>query len=333
MHGEIIQSAEKQHGVTTYNAAVALVGITAAKTELRSTRWERMGAGVYRLRGTPPTWEQKVAALSLAAGPRAAASHLSAAGLLGLTGFGRAGIAEVTTPRVRQHHGPIGIVHRWRPFPAEHLTVIDGIVTTRVARTLVDLAGVLHPGRTERVVDSALGGGLVSLGTLHTTLAGLAGRGRKGVAAMRAILDARGAGYVAPESELEARFLTLIRGAGFPEPVRQLDVGSADGWVGRVDFGFPDLKVLVELDGRTHHTSKLDREADARRDARLRASGWLHIQRFGWVDVTVEPGTVVARLRPLVPTSTRELGSPSVICRTERAQLGPAAIVPSNWAG
>lgn len=319
MHGGIIESAEKCHGVTTYDAAATVAGASAAKTELRSARWERLGAGVYRLRGTPPAWEQRVAALSLAAGPDAAASHRSAAGLLGLTGFGRAGIPEVTTPRARRHRGPIGTVHRWRPFPADHLTVVDGIVTTRVARTLVDLAGVLHPGRTERIVDSCLGTRLVNLATLHATFGDLAGRGRKGVAVMRSILDARGAGYVAPESELEARFLALARDGGLPEPVRQLDVGNDDGWVGRVDVGFPPTRVLVELDGRTHHTSKLDMEADARRDAILRAAGWLHIVRFGWADVTLRPDVVLARLRPLVlptPAPSTQPVTASVIYRT-----------------
>lgn len=309
MHGNIIEGAEKQHGVTTYEAAVALAGFSAAKSELRSARWERTGAGVYRLRGAPPTWEQKLAALSLAAGPDAAASHRSAAGLLGLTGFGRAGIPEVTTPRARQHRGQTGTVHRWRPFPAEHLTVVDGIVTTRVARTLVDLAGVLHPGRTARVVDSCLGARMVTLGALHATFAVLAGRGRKGVGVMRAILDERGAGYVAPESELEARFLALVGDAGLPEPVRQLDVGSGDRWVGRVDVGFPRAKVVVELDGRTHHSSKSDREADAHRDDLLRAAGWQHVVRFGWTDVTVTPHAVLARLRPLLePASNHRTG-------------------------
>ncbi len=310
MHGEIVESAETRHGVTTYEAAVALAGVGIAKSELRSARWERIGAGVYRLRGTPPTWEQRVAALSLAAGPDAAASHRSAAGLLGLSGFGRAGIPEVTTPRARQHRAATGTVHRWRPFPAEHLTVIDGIVTTRVARTLVDLAGVLHPARTARAVDSCLGARMVTLGALHATFAGLAGRGRKGAAAMRAILNERGAGYVAPESELEALFLALVRDAGLPAPVRQLDAGSDDGWVGRVDVAFPPGKVVVELDGRAHHSSKSDRDADARRDAVLRASGWEHIERFGWTDVTVTPHAVLARLRVLLdPTFKQRTGA------------------------
>jgi len=216
-------------------------------------------------------------------------------------------------------------VHRWRPFPAEHLTVVDGIVTTRVARTLVDLAGVLHPGRTERIVDSSLAAGLVSLGTLRTTFADMAGRGRRGAAVMRAIVDARGAGYVAPESELEARFLALVRGAGLPEPVRQLDVGSVDGWVGRVDVGFPAAKVIVELDGRTHHSSKLDREADARRDARLRAAGWRHIERFGWVEVTVSPDAVLARLRPLVRLTLEPATGDAQCQMSHRASPVPTA--------
>ena len=75
----------------------------------------------------------------------------------------------MTTPRARRHRAAPGIVHRWRPFPDHHLTVLNGIVTTRSARTLVDLAGVLHPRRTERAVDNCLAAGSVSLVSLHAT--------------------------------------------------------------------------------------------------------------------------------------------------------------------
>ncbi|MGH7301075.1 MAG: hypothetical protein ACREJE_11740, partial [Candidatus Rokuibacteriota bacterium] len=273
MNRKIIETAEKHHGVTTFGLAVSVASLDGARSELRSDRWVRM-AGAYRLRGAPQTWEQSVAALTLAAGPSAAASHRSAAALLGIPGFERSGPAEVTTPRTRRHRDPTTIVHRWRPFPDQHLTVVEGIVTTRVARTLVDLAGVLHPRRTERAVDSALGARMVALGSLHATFRELAGRGRKGTAAMRAILEARPEGYAAPESELEVRFLALLRDAGLPEPVRQLNAGDDDGWIGRVDFAYPAQRVLIELDGRAYHTAKLDRDADRTRDARLRGAGW-----------------------------------------------------------
>lgn len=97
-------------------------------------------------------------------------------------------------------------MHRWRPFPADHLTVIDGIVTTRAARTLVDLAGVVHPKRVERAVDNCLAAGGVTLDSLRSTFSDLAGRGRKGVAVMRVVLTERAQDHAAPASELEARF-------------------------------------------------------------------------------------------------------------------------------
>ena len=258
-----------------------------------------MGSGVYRLCGSPRTWEQRLVALTFAAGPQAAASHRSAAGLLDVPGFHRGGLPEVTTPRARRHRsGAVpGIVHRWRPFPSGHLTIIDGIVTTRIARTLVDLAGVVHPKRVERAVDNCLAAGTVTLESLRDTFSELAVRGRKGVAVMRSVLAERTAEIAAPASELEARFIELLRAAGLPSPVRQLDVGDDEGWIGRVDFAYPHVGLLVELDGRRHHSALLDRRADARRDDRMRLGGWRHVDRFTWADIAERDDLVVDHLR------------------------------------
>ena len=293
--------AEKQYGVFTLWQARA-VGFTpaAVRHRLSSGRWQELADGVYRLCGAPRTWEQRVIALTFAAGPDAAASHRSAAALLGIPGFDRTGWPEVTTPRARRHRAPGTVVHRWRPFPEQHLTVVEGIVTTRVARTLIDLAGVLHPARTERAVDNCLAAGALTVETLHATFGDLAGRGRKGVATMRAILDVRVADYVAPASELEALFVELVRAAGLPEPVRQLNAGGTEAWIGRIDFGYPGAGVLIELDGRRHHSSLLDRHADERRDASLLAAGWREVLRFSWSDIVHRPDAVIARLRQLL---------------------------------
>jgi len=239
-------------------------------------------------------------ALTLAAGPSAAASHCSAAALLGIPGFGRRGVPEVTTPRSRHHRAEPAIVHRWRPFSDDHLTVIDGMATTRPARTLVDLAGVVHPLRTERAVDNCLAAGSVTFGCLHDTFLHLAGRGRKGVAVMRAILGERDADYVPPASELEALFRELVRAAGLPEPVRQLDVGDGQGWIGRVDFAYPRIRRLIELDGRRFHSALLDRKADERRDQRLFAGGWQEVVRLSWFDVVHRRADALELLRRLL---------------------------------
>lgn len=301
MDRKLAEFAEKQHGAFTLEQARA-VGFTpgSIRQRLSSGRWRELADGVYRLCGAPPTWEQRVIGLTFAAGPDAAASHRSAAALLAIPGFDRKGWPEVTTPRTRRHRAPGTVVHRWRPFPDDHLTVVEGIITTRVARTLIDLAGVLHPGRTERAVDNCLAAGVLTVETLHATFGDLAGRGRKGVATMRAILDVRIGDYVAPASELEALFVELLRAAGLPEPVRQLNAGGAGGWIGRIDFGYPEIGLLIELDGRRHHSSLLDRQADERRDASLLAAGWRHIVRFAWCDIVDRPDAVIARLRLLL---------------------------------
>ncbi|MGI8806294.1 MAG: type IV toxin-antitoxin system AbiEi family antitoxin domain-containing protein [Acidimicrobiales bacterium] len=299
MDSPLATLAEQQHGlVTIAQARAAGLSRSAILHRLDCGRWQQAGAGVYRLAGTARSWEQRLTALVLASGPVAAASHRSAAALLSIPGFERAGAVEVVTPRPRRHRDPDCLVHRWRVLPEHHLTEVDGIVTTRAARTLVDLAGVLHPLRTERALDNCLAARTVTVGTVRATFIDLARPGRKGVAVMRRLLDERGAGYVPPASELEACFLAVVRRHDLPEPLRQFDVGDVAGWIGRVDFAYPVRKLLIELDSHRHHSSKLDREADTARDRRLRAIGW-RVERFGWADV-IDPRPVVALLRSLV---------------------------------
>ena len=178
--------------------------------------------------------------------------------------------------------------------------MIEGITTTRAARTLVDLAAVINPQRTERAVDNCLAAGSVSFSLLHDTFLTMAGRGRKGVAVMRGILEERDGDYAPPASELEARFAALIGDGGLPAPVRQFDAGDDQGWIGRVDFAYPALRLVIELDGRRFHSALLDRRSDARRDERLLAGGWRHVVRISWFDVVHRPAEVLALLDGLL---------------------------------
>ncbi len=298
-----MELAERQHGLVS-GAQIAGLGFTreATRHRLRSGHWEQVAVNVYRILGSPRTWEQRLHGLVLAAGPAAAASHRSAAALLGIPGFERRGLVEVTTPRPRRHRTDSELVHRWRPFPEHHLTVVEGIVTTRVARTLCDLAGVLHPGKTERAIDNCLAMGVATPGTLQAAFFDLASRGRKGTAVMRRLLAARAEGYIPPASELEARFRDLVRDAGLAEPVRQLDVGDDAEWIGRVDVAYPPARLLIELDSHRHHSAKLDQEADEARDRRLHRAGW-RVVRFTWGDLVERPAWVVSELLRLLGTA------------------------------
>lgn len=112
---------------------------------------------------------------------------------------------------------------------------------------------------------------------------------------MRDLLVVRGEGYSAPTSELEALGRSVLREAGLPEPDVECDLGDGD-WIGRVDLAYPDVKLVIELDSRRHHTSFLDRSSDRRRDNRLMAAGW-RVLRFTWWDLVERPNDVTAQIR------------------------------------
>jgi len=294
------KAAELQHGVFTVNQVRQHGGSHAAVLHRIQTRaWTALPyRGLYRAAGCPSSWEQQLHALVLAAGPHGAASHRSAAALLGVPGFPRHGVIEVVVTRTFRNRTPGAQVHSSRLLPPEHLTVVEGIATTSVARTLVDLAAVVHPRQAERALDNCLARKLVTLDAVRSAVLVLGRRGRTGIAVMRQLLDERADAYVAPESGLEVRALEIIRAAALPEPARQVDVGDADGWVGRVDLAYPAHRLVIEIDSVVHHSTLIDRRADEVRDHRLRAAGW-RVERVTEADLAL-PRLLVARLKALL---------------------------------
>ena len=73
------------------------------------------------------------------------------------------------------------------------------------------------------------------------------GRGRRGVRPLRAVLSE----FTSPpptRSEFERDFLDRCREIGLPAPQLNVDVEGFE-----VDCFWPDLRLVVELDSRTHH--------------------------------------------------------------------------------
>jgi very-short-patch-repair endonuclease len=124
----------------------------------------------------------------------------------------------------------------------------------------------------------------------------LASPGRKGVRPLRAVLATLEPGT---DSELEARFRDLLRRHGLPQPERQVVLGSRGEQAGRVDCVFRDARLVVELDGRPYHSSKLDRLEDGRRDLVLLRGGF-RVLRLTWHHVVEQEGEVAAALRELL---------------------------------
>jgi len=304
MNADLVRLAESQYAVFT-RAQALQHGISADEIDhrVRTGRLLLKEDAVYGIPGAPETWHQDEMALVLAAGPGAAASHRAAAFLERVPGFWLP-TPEVSSPPPRRHRATAGIVHRSRLLPAHHLIVIDGIRVTCLARTLFDIAGVLrNPEQVERALDNCIASRRVTTRQIGDMVGELGKRGRKGTRIMRELLLARGEGYVATASELEARFAKLCTRYGLPEPVRQQNTGDSEKWIARVDFAYPPpLRIIIELDGRRHWLAKLDHDADLVRDAKLTAAGW-HVIHFTWKQITQELEFVVAILRQLLATA------------------------------
>lgn len=288
--------AERQHGVVSH-AQFLDVGATKRERERRaqSSDWEVLTSKVLRLAGTAETFQQRCMAAVLDAAPAAAVSHLAAAALWRLPGFPP---DEVHVSRLRGRSSrstSLATLSQPRCLPDHHLTVVEGIQVTTVARTVFDLARIVHPARTERALDNALARNLTSVRSLSEVADELAEHGRTGSTLMRELLAVRRFTYVPPESGVEARFLGVLREAGVELPERQVDLGG-DQWVGRVDFLYPKLRLVIEIDSSIHHSTALDKAADARRDRQLEAAGY-RVCRIRAIDVWHRPHLVVAKVR------------------------------------
>ncbi len=146
----------------------------------------------------------------------------------------------------------MAIVHMPLLLPPGHVAAVHGVPATTMARTVFDFAAVLHPGRTERALDSALARRLTTLRALRAVTEEMAGHGRAGSALMRQLLADRQGDYLAPESGLEARFASVVTAAGLAMPVRQRDIGGEE-WIGRVDYLDQERDLVIEIDRDLHH--------------------------------------------------------------------------------
>ena len=226
----------------------------------------------------------------LACGEGAALSHVSAAAHWDLLGTSAA-LIDVTVPLTRE--GRPGIrPHRTRSLVARDTTRHEGIPITTVPRTLLDLAAAVTPDRLERAIAQAERLQRYD----HTTIENVIARsnGHHGVGALTAAIARDDPKWT--RSELESRFLTLVRQAGLPEPHVNFALTAPDHPRLEVDFCWATHHLIVELDGWDTHRTRQAFEADRRRDAALTAGGW-RVVRFTWRE---GEDTIQRRLRALL---------------------------------
>lgn len=158
---------------------------------------------------------------------------------------------------------------------------------TSPARTLIDIAPAVDLRTLERAVEEALVQRLVTERQLEA--AARSAMGRRGATRLLAVLASwREPGIT--RSELERRFRTLIVAAQLPEPQTNVRVHGYS-----VDAYWPELGVVVELQGYQFHSGRRAFERDTRKGAKLSATG-LSLSYVTWLQMRNEPFAVVARL-------------------------------------
>jgi len=297
--------AASQLGCFTTEQASTL-GIDRRVLLRRERRGElrRLTARVWVATAVPVTDEVCARAALLHVGGGAVLSHDSSAACFDVPGFQLVPIHVTSRRSHRNDQRGDDLVIAGRPvkhhtskvLPAHHSCEVKGLPTMTPTRMLFSLSTRVHPHRLARIIDRAWAQRLTNWRRLHAMFAELARRGRGRIATMRRILDARGAEYRPPESNLEARAGQILRSSTVGRYKRQVVVGDEDGVIGRVDYLNRELGVIVEIDSDVHHTSPSDTAADAVRDGRLERAGYL-VVRIPEYEVWYERDAVLDRVQ------------------------------------
>lgn len=289
--------AERQYGLITRHQLRALGASTEAiRHRVRRGGWIRLSPQVLRLHGAPVTERQAAMAAVLDAGPGAFLSHQSAVAWWELPGFDLRPV-HVSRPRTgTRRTRRLGIIHYPGRVSVNHIAVLDDMPLSTPTRAVFELAGILHPKRVERLLDTAWARQLVDWHSLHAGLVILGRRGRPGIALLRELLRERGPDYRPAESGLERRFEQILADDGQEPMERQVDVGGDDGWIGRVDHLDRQARLIVEVNSERYHEALVDARSDATRHEALSAAGF-RVEIVWDVEIWHAPRDVARRIR------------------------------------
>ena len=234
----------------------------------------------------------------LACGEGALLSHRDAAALWGLRDSARSAIDVTVTGRGGRSR-PRLTVHSAKELHPTDRADVDGIPVTSLARTLLDLAEVVSATELQRAYEAAERHRILDIKALRELLD--RSNGRRGVAALAALLDYDPAPATESKSELESMFLDLLRDAGLPLP--HLNV-LVEGFL--VDAYWPRARLVVELQSYEHHSHRRAFERDYSKLARLRLAGH-EVLALTYRQVRDEARWVVGAVEALLRARGREV--------------------------
>ena len=233
---------------TARQATLTGTGRGALQSKVARGEWVRRATGVYTPADRLPQDLDAERFATAIYGPRVAVSHTTAAGLHELPVPDERTV-QVTVPRNVKRAAHEGIkVHR-RQLVVEECPLVQGIRTTSVARTLIDISLCLSLEDAVAVADAALRARKIELTELLCEARRLRWHPVSG--RINEFLT-----YVDPRSGSvpESRVRVALRRAGLPVPISQYEVRHGNRVVARVDFAWPYARLILEVDGWRYHS-------------------------------------------------------------------------------
>lgn len=249
----------------------------------------RIHRGVYAIGRPALSSAGRRRAAWLACGPASAISHGTALADWGIARW--PGPIHVSAPTGRAHRGLV--VHRPRSLPPEEVVMRHGYAVTSVARTILDMAPRRSVDTVGRWLHEAGVQEVLDLRAVWTTLQRHPHhRGGRLVEAALALE------VVPTRSGLEDAWLTISRRAGMP-PVVGNDLVWTEIGEEEVDFHYPALNLVVEVDGGRYHASRWRRRRDAEKTLRLRRAG-KRVRRVPELEIELDADGLVGKLVALL---------------------------------
>ncbi|HEY4333406.1 MAG TPA: hypothetical protein VGM78_12575 [Ilumatobacteraceae bacterium] len=291
-YNSLTQLASGQFGAVSLNQLDRL-GIDRRLRSEWSERGliSRAGARSYVLAGSAPSWHRSVWCAATDVLGAGYVAGRTAARLHGLDGFVRDDVELLVSRGRRSIASRHDVRSTSMPLDQRHTVVITGIRCLTAERLILNSPLFrFDQHETENAIDSAIRLKLVSEQRLRLLVAE---RHRPGVNGGRVLLDAMP--DTGGESQLERRFLALVRRAGLPRPTLQRVFRDGVRTLARVDALF-GADLVVELAGHATHSSRADRQRDEQRRTELVLRG-VRVITFTFEDVRDRPHWVLSQLR------------------------------------
>ena len=259
-----------------------------ARGQLRRVQW-----GVYAVGHRSMSRESRWMAVVLSAGPATVLSHRSAGSLWRI--LPALSVAPEVTRATPCKSRPGLRAHR-AELRADEITCLDGIPVTSAPRTMFDIAALSTTDQLERALNEMEVRGITDRLSVPDLLERYPRK--RGAAKLRTIFRAGTSLQGVTREELERRFAMVLAGTDLPRPRRNAQVGVGARFF-EVDCLWAEQRLIVELDGRATHGTRLAFESDRERDRLLLVEGW-QVVRITWRQLHDDADRVVADLDRLL---------------------------------